>query len=142
MLLLLFVAGLAQADELRTLVKGTPRILGREIEQLVLVSTIHVGKEDSPVPGMLTMPDYYILPNRFVAVSETSEGVYYQAIGPFRPGQSVEGGLRVSKTTPGLVTSYIGNARNPRDPLRLRLQLNPKDVRKLKLGRSERRRSG
>lgn len=140
MLLGVFVAGVAQADEPRTRVKGTPRILGREIEQLVLVSTIHVGREDRPVPGMLTMPDYYILPNRFVAVSETSEGVYYQAVGPFRPGQSGEGGLWVSKTTAGLVTSYVGDARNPRVPLRLILQLNPKDVRKLKLGRSEQRR--
>ncbi|HEX7516153.1 MAG TPA: hypothetical protein VF345_02585 [Chthoniobacterales bacterium] len=135
---LLFIAGLVRADEPRTLVKGTPRILGREIEQLVLTVPIQVGGRQ--IPGMITMPSFDILPNRFVAASENSEGVYYQAVAQFRPGQSIEGGLWVSKTTAGLVTSYVGDARNLRLQLRLMLQLAPEDVLKLELGRSERRR--
>jgi len=54
--LLVLLANRVSAGEPRTLVKGTPRILGREIEQLVLISMIHVGKEDRAEPGMLTMP--------------------------------------------------------------------------------------
>lgn len=138
--LLVFLAGRVSAEERRTLVKGPPRILGREIEQLVLVSTIHVGKEDRPVPGMLTEPEYYVLPNRFVAASEDSEWVYYQAVARFCPGSIVEGGLMVSKTTPGIVYSFMGNAQNLRVPLHMILPLKPEDVRKLKLGRSERHR--
>jgi hypothetical protein len=136
--LLVLLARMVRAEERRTLVKGTPRILGREIEQLVLVSTIHVGKEDRPVPGMLTEPDYYVLPNRFVAASEDSQCVYYQAVARFRAETNQEGGLLVSKTTPGIVYSFIGDARNLRMPLHMMLPLKPEDVRKLKLGRSER----
>jgi len=128
------------AEERRTLVKGTPRILGREIEQLVLLSTIHVGKEDRPVPGMLTEPEYYVLPNRFVAASEDSEWVYYQGVGRFRPGSIEEGGLSLSKTAPGSVCSFIGDARNLKVPLHMILPLKPEDARRLKLGRSERHR--
>ena len=131
---------MVSAEERRTLVKGTPRILGREIEQLVLVSMIHVGKEDRPIPGMLTEPDYYILPNRFVAASEDSEWVYYRAVARFRPSTIEEGGLMVSKTMPGIVYSFMGDARNLRVPLHMMLPLKPEDVRKLKLGRSERHR--
>ena len=134
-LLWLFVANMVCAEEPRTLVKGTPRILGREIEQLVLVSTIHVGRQ---IPGMITMPNYYVLPNRFVAASEDSEHVYYQAVARFRPETIAEGGLWISKTTPGMVYSYIGDARNLRVPLHMMLPLDPEDVRKLKLGRAER----
>lgn len=139
MLLLLFVANMVRAEEPRTLVKGTPWILGREIDQLVLVSTIHVRRQGRPVPGMLTMPDYYVLPNRFVAASEDSECVYYQAVARFRPETIAEGGLWISKKTPGIVYSYIGDARNLRVPLRMMLPLDPEEVRKLKLGRSEHR---
>ena len=138
--LLVLLATMARAEERRTLVKRTPRILGREIEQLVLVSMIHVGKEDRPVAGMLTEPDYYVLPNRFVAASEDSQCVYYQAVARFRPGAIEEGGLLVSKTTPGIVYSFISDARNLRVPLRMMLPLKPEDVRKLKLGRSGRHR--
>lgn len=138
--LLVLLASMARAEERRTLVKGTPRILGREIEQLVLTSMIHVGKENRPVPGMLTEPDYYVLPNRFLAASEDSQSVYYQAVARFRPGTIEEGGLMISKTTPGIVYSYVGDARNLRVPLHLMLPLKPEDFRKLRLGRSERRR--
>jgi len=136
--LLVLLAGMANAEERRTLVKGTPRILGREIEQMVLVSMIHVGKEDRRVPGMLTEAEYYVLPNRFVAASEDSEWVYYQAVARFCPGGIVEGGLMVSKTAAGIVYSFMGDARNLRVPLRMILPLKPADVRKLKLGRSKR----
>ena len=136
--LLVVLASTVRGEERRTLVKGTPRILGREIEQMVLVSTIHVGGRQ--VPGMITTPEYYVLPNRFVAASEDSECVYYQAVARFRSGTIEEGGLLVSKTTPGLVYSFIGDARNLRVPLHMMLPLDPQDVRKLKLGRSERHR--
>lgn len=138
--LLLLLASMVSAEERRTLVKGTPRILGREVEQLVLVSMIHVGKESRPVPGMATEPDYYVLPNRFVAASEDSEWVYYQAVARFRPGTIGEGGLMVSKIASGAVYSFMGDARNLRVPLSMILPLKPEDVRKLKLGRSERHR--
>ena len=138
--LLVLLAGMVRAEEHRTLVKGTPRILGREIEQLVLVSMIHVGRQGRPVQGMLTMPEYHVSPNRFVAASEDSECVYYQAVARFRPGTNNEGGLLVSKTTPGIVYSFLGDARNLRVPLRMMLPLDPADVRKLKLSRSERHR--
>ena len=138
--LLMSCVSSVSAEERRTLVKGVPRILGREIEQLVLASTIHVGKEGRPVPGMLTEPDYHVLPNRFVAASEDSESVYYQAVARFRPGTIEEGGLMLSKTTPGIVYSFMGDARNLRVPLQMMLPLKPEDVRKLKLGRSVGRR--
>ena len=138
--LLVLLAGMARAEERRTLVKGPPRILGREIQQLVLASMIHVGKEGRPVPGMLTEPEYYVLPNRFVAASEDSKWVYYQAVARFSPAGIAEGGLMVSKTTAGSVYSFMGDARNLRVPLRMILPLKPEDVRKLKLGRSERHR--
>ena len=136
--LLVLLASMVRAEERRALEKVTPRIIGREIEQLVLVSTIHVGKEDRPVPGMLTEPDYYVLPNRFVAASEDSQCVYYQAVARFRAETNQEGGLLVSKTTPGIVYSFVGDARNLRVPLHMMLRLKPEDVRKLKRGRSER----
>ncbi len=132
----MLLAGMASAEEPRTLVQGTPRILGREIEQLVLATTIHVGKEDRPGPGMLTEPEYYVLPNRFVAASEDSEWVYYQAVARFGPG-FVEGGLMIGKRAAGIVYSFVGDARNLRVPLRMILPLKPADVRKLKLGRSK-----
>jgi hypothetical protein len=139
-LLLVLLAGMVRAEERRTLVKGVPRIIGREIEQLVLVSTIHVGGRGKLVPGMATMPDYYVLPNRFVAASEDSEWVYYQAVAQFRPATIEEGGLMLSRTVPDAVYAFIGDARNFRVPLRMMLPLDPEDVRKLKLGHSSRHR--
>jgi hypothetical protein len=144
MLLLLFVAGMVYADEPRTLVKGTPRILGREIEQLVLLVPIHLGRQ---IPGMITMPEYDILPNRFVAASEDSGGVYYQAVARFKPQVSgacarcgVDGGLSVSKTRVDLVIPYTGDARDLRLPLDFGPSLEREQVRRLKVGRSERHR--
>jgi hypothetical protein len=136
--LLVLLASMVRAEERRTLVKSAPRIIGREIEQLVLATTIHLGGRGRLVPGMATMPEYYVLPNRFVAASEDSEWVYYQAVAQFRPGTIEEGGLMLSKTASGVVYSFFGDARNLRVPLRMILPLDPEDVRRLKLGRSER----
>jgi hypothetical protein len=144
MLLPFFVAGMVYADEPRTLVKGTPRVLGREIEQLVLVVPIHVGRQ---IPGMLTMPEYDILPNRFVAASEDSGRVYYQAVARFEPQISgacarcgVDGGLSVSKSRADLVVPYSGDARDLRLALSFGPSLEREQVRRLRIGRSERHR--
>jgi hypothetical protein len=142
MLLLVFVDGMVSADEPRTLLKRTPRILGREIEQLVLVVPIHLGRQ---MPGMLTMPEYDILPNRFVAASEDSDRVYYQAVARFRPQAlgacarcGMDGGLSVSKTRGDLVVAYTGDARDPRVSLNFGPSLESQQIRGLKVGHSER----
>jgi len=56
------------------------------------------------------MPEFDVLPNRFVAASEDSERVYYQAVARFRPQVSgacarcgMDGGLAVSKKRADLV---------------------------------------
>lgn len=86
-----------------------PSIAGRPIPELVLMVSIHLGRQ---YPGMPIMPEMTILPNRFVPVREDKEGVYYQAVAQFMPGDvSNRGGLYLDKTHPEKVWAYVGDGR-------------------------------
>ncbi len=105
--------------------------------ELVLVTPIHLGRQ---YPGMLIEPELTILPNRFVPVLENGEGVFYQAVAPFKPqwgGERSEnvGGLYLDKVHPEKVWAYVGDARSARFMPHLWLPLMPEDVRRLKVAR-------
>ena len=137
---LLLAAAAAEAAPSRTLLKGTPVILGREIPRFVSLEPIRINRA---APGLTDrdMMDRLVgqmLAGQFVPVSEDSNGVYYQAARGFQtPGQtsSIPAGLCVSKTQPGTITAYTGDARDQTAALLMDVQrLSRSDLAKLKIG--------
>ena len=93
-------------DEAKT---RAPLIAGRPVPGLVLTAAIHLGRQH---PGMPIMPEMTVLPNRFMPVREDAEGIYYQAVAQFMPGDaSNTGGLYLNKKNPEKVWAYVGDGR-------------------------------
>ena len=77
--------------------------------ELVLTVPIHLGRQ---YPGMPIMPEMTVLPNRFKPVREDAEGIYYQAVAQFMPGDATNtGGLYLNKKNPERVWAYVGDGR-------------------------------
>ena len=128
-LLVLFVtASFAHADLPRTPLKERPRLLGREVEELVLKGTIPVGQ---PLPpGLPTTTTYKMTPNRFRPVSEDAEGIFYQAIGPLEKHLAWRrGGVYLSIANPDKMIPYLGDAGQFRFPVGMFDPLHPGHVR-------------
>lgn len=132
-LVLLVSPSTADADPPRTRLTGTPRLQNRDVPELILLSSIAVGRELPP--GLPTTTTFRMLPNRFVAACEDRDGIYYQGVGPVRAGLggvAATGGLYASKTDSELVVAYLGDARRLH-VLVMRIDRLPlKDLRKLK----------
>lgn len=133
LLLLFALASTAMADprfseaipgHQRTLLKESPKILGRPVEELVLTGTIPVGRQ---LPrGLPTMPTYKMTPNRFRPVSEDSKGVFYQSVGPLQKHMvHYRGGVYMSKQYPDKLVAYRGDAADPREAVHLWETLHP-----------------
>ncbi len=104
---------IARADSPRARVDDTPKLFGREVERLVLVSPIVVDRSERGVPFASTMM-VRVTPGIFIPVSEDERGVFYQAVNGYRTirgnGQ-VGGGLYLSKQKRGVIWVYVGDAR-------------------------------
>jgi hypothetical protein len=119
------------ADSSRTALQGPPKLVGREVREFVLVAPVIVG-EKLP-PGLPTTIRYEMRANRFVAVCEDREGIFYQAVGPFQNVVSTSsmGGLYVTKSAPVQFYPYTGNARHLRMRVSLQAALGAADLRKI-----------
>lgn len=113
-----------RADLPRTLLKQKPRIMGREVKELVLTGTVPVGKVLPP--GLPTTITYKMTPNRFRPVSEDAEGVFYQALGPLQEKMPMyRGGVYMSKKFPDKLIPYRGDAADVRLPVGMWEPLHP-----------------
>ena len=132
----LFLAGLglfcatapqANADLPRKPLTENPRILGREVKELVLTGIVPVGK--TLPPGLPTTNTYKMTPNRFRPVSEDAEGVFYQAAGPLQKHMPMSrGGVYINKKYPDMIMPYRGDASNVRVPVGIWEPLHPGHV--------------
>ena len=107
---LVWANGLVAAAELpRTRLKTPPRIVGREVKELVLTGTVPVGQVLPP--GLPTTTTFKMTPNSFRPVAEDAEGVFYQAVGPLQKHVAWNrGGVYVSKQFPDMIRPYRGDA--------------------------------
>lgn len=122
------IAPQAAADLSRTPLTENPRILGREVKELVLTGVVPVGR--NLPPGLPTTVTYKMTPNRFRPVSEDAEGVFYQAVGPLQKHVArSRGGVYVNKKYPDLISPYLGDASNFRVPTKISPPLHPGHVR-------------
>ncbi len=83
-------------------------------------------------------------PGTFIPVSEDAEGIYYQAVNGFlgiRGNSAIGGGLYVSKSRPGLIWVYVGDAQmNSKVGMQKdTLPLPASALRSLHVGKAERR---
>lgn len=118
----------AEADLPRRPLIENPRILGREVKELVLTGVVPVGK--TLPPGLPTTNTYKMSPNRFRPVSEDAEGVFYQAVGPLQKRMPMSrGGVYMNKKYPDMIMPYRGDATNVRLPLGIWEPLHPGHVR-------------
>lgn len=111
--LLVFTAGVVRADLPRTPVKGVPRVFGRDIERFVLLSPIVVNRSKPNVRFFDTIM-VRMVPGTFIPVTEDAGGIFYQAANDFmkiRGNYPVSGGIYVSKSRPGVIWVYVGDAR-------------------------------
>ena len=120
------------ADLPRTLLKESPRVLGRPVKELVLSGTVPVGK--LLPPGLPTTIAFKMTPNRFRPVAEDAEGVYYQAVAPLQKHLSwTRGGVYMSKTYPDMLCPYRGEASDVRLPVGKWEPLHPGHARKFRI---------
>lgn len=102
-----------RADLPRTPIKGVPRVLGRDIECFVLLAPIVVDRS-KPGVRFADIIMVRIVPGTFVPVTEDAGGIFYQAVNGFleiRGSNKTDGGVYVSKSQPGMIWVYVGNAR-------------------------------
>lgn len=78
-----------------------------------------------------------IPPGIFTPTIQDADGVFYQAANGFIiQAQPVQGGLYVSKSQPGRILVYVGNARGSGVHVQITSQPLPADaVKKLKIGK-------
>jgi len=118
-----FAQGILPRD--RRPVHGIPRIGERYIPQFVLLKDVLVDQGREPSSFMRMSVIRAIPKNLFVPVSEDKEGVFYHAQNGLlekdwdSAGNFVPGGLYVSKTKPGVIFGYFGDARKSGWILRL-----------------------
>jgi hypothetical protein len=112
-LLLAFVSQIVRADLLRTPLKAIPRLFGRDVERLVLLTPIVVNRSKPGVAFAVTMM-VRIVPGTFIPVTEDADGIFYQAVNGYttiRGNRPTGGGLYLSKSRPGVIWAYVGDAR-------------------------------
>jgi hypothetical protein len=110
---LIFTTEIARADLPRTPVRSVPRLFGRDIERFVLLAPIVI---DRSKPGVRFTDIIMVrmVPGTFIPVSEDAEGIFYQAVNNFvqiRGNNPIGGGVYVSKSRPGRISVYVGDAR-------------------------------
>jgi hypothetical protein len=111
-LLLGFTGQVVRADLPRTAISGIPRVLGREIECFILLAPIVVDRSKAGV-RFADIIMVRMVPGTFVPVSEDAGGIFYQAVNGFleiRGSNKIGGGVYVSKSQPGMIWVYVGNA--------------------------------
>ncbi|MEO6872351.1 MAG: hypothetical protein ABI233_09060 [Chthoniobacterales bacterium] len=117
-----------------------PAILkGRNIEEFVLLRTIHVNH---PFLTRSENGEFWILPGQFIPVSEDARGYYFQATNGlhsfFSQNKAVAGGLYVSKQKPDRIFRYFGDATDSTAGLDIDgTPLLTRDVKLLKVAHSE-----
>lgn len=123
----------AWAGSPRRLLTEPPILDGRKIERFLLVAPIRQA-------GVFTLE-----PGHLVAVAEDDEGVFYQATAGFlrglayRPRERSPGGIHVSKRNPTVITTYYGDAGDPRDVMKIsNHRLTFEEMRTLKVARTTR----
>lgn len=134
-----WLSGDLTAGQVRTPLSGPVSLGGREIEQFVLLQTIHVNH---PFLTRSQNGEFWILPGQFIPVSQDARGFYFQATSGLRPfignGEAVPGGLYLSKKKPDEIFRYFGNARSNRGGMDIdSIPLGAGDVRLLKVAHSE-----
>jgi len=136
----LLVPCLGLAGPKRTLVSGSPIIVGRELPRLILMQPVLINRR---APGLTNrdMLDRLVgqmLAGQLVPVSEDTTGVYYQSTRGFQQEgatSSVPAGLYVSKTKPNTIIASTGEARELGEELTMDVQsLSTADLAKLKIG--------
>ncbi len=143
-LLLGFSGEVVRADLPRTPVRAVPRVFGRDIPRFVLLAPIVVNRAQPGIPFAATMM-VRMLPGTFIPVTEDAQGIFYQAVNSFRfirGNKEVGGGIYVSKSQPGIIWVYIGNAQmnSKYGVLKDRLPLPASALRSLHVGKPEGRR--
>ena len=87
----------------RTSVTETPILFGRPVLRFILDTRIAVAE---------TVYGLEIPAGTFTPTIQDAEGVFYEAVNRFViSGESVQGGIYVSKSQPGRIHVYVGNAR-------------------------------
>lgn len=112
----------------RTPVTETPILFGRPVAKFVLETRIAFS---AAIYGL------EIPPGIFVPTIQDAEGVFYEAVNGFMIlDQPVKGGLYVSKSEPGRIVVYVGNARGTGLHVQIMPRPLPVDaVKKLKIGK-------
>lgn len=129
-----------RADLPRTPIKGVPRVLGRDIECFVLLAPIVVDRS-KPGVRFADIIMVRIVPGTFVPVTEDAGGIFYQAVNGFleiRGSNKIGGGVYVSKSQPGMIWVYVGNAgmNSKRGVEKDRLPLPASALRSLHVGKA------
>ena len=111
-ILLELVSQVVRADLPRTPVREIPRVFGREMSRLVLLAPIVINRSQPGIPFAATMM-VRVLPGTFIPVTEDEGGIFYQAVNGYRTirgNRQIGGGLYVSKSRPGAIWAYVGDA--------------------------------
>jgi len=134
-----------RADLPRTPIRTVPHLFGRDIERFVLLAPIVVDRHKRgiglPFSAFMMVR---IPPGTFIPVSEDAEGIFYQAVNGFlriRGNSSIGGGFYVSKSQPGMIWVYVGDAqmRSKRGINKDRLPLPASALHGLHVGKPERK---
>jgi hypothetical protein len=100
------------ADLPRTPVTAVPRVFGRDIERFVLLKPLGIDRSKPGVPFRSTIM-VIMSPGTFIPVTEDADGIFYQAVNGFlqiRGNNRIDGGVYVSKSRPGIIWAYVGDA--------------------------------
>jgi hypothetical protein len=119
-------------------------VLGRDLDRLVLLAPIIIDRSKPGVPFLATMM-VRVLPGTFIPVTEDSEGIFYQGVNgclTIRGNKPIGGGFYVSKSRPGVIWAYIGDAqiRSKFGVEKDRLPLPADALHNLRTGKAEGRR--
>lgn len=115
-------------------------MLGREIERFVLLAPIVVNRSKPNVRFVDTIM-VRMVPGTFIPVTEDAGGIFYQAANDFvkiRGNYPVPGGVYVSKSQPGKIWVYVGDARMGGGVEKDTMPLPPSALRSLKVAKAER----
>ena len=112
----------------RTPVRETPVLFGRPAARFILETETTVSE---------TVYGLRIPAGIFAPTIQDAEGVFYEAVNRFViSGEPVQGGLYVSKSQPGRILIYVGDARGSGCHVTFSPQpLRPDAARKFKIGK-------
>lgn len=129
------------AGQSRVPFNGPAFLKGTEVEQFVLLRTIHVNH---PLLTRSQNGEFWILPEQFIPVSEDARGYFFQATNGlhsfFSQNKAVTGGLYVSKKKPDEIFRYFGNAKDSNAGIDIdSIPLLANESRQLRVAHSEKR---